>query len=54
LAACFTAPIMFITGILAACNLSTAHRGGTPTAQMKSAARSSMMMSMSSGSVPSV
>lgn len=32
------APIMFITGIPAACSLSTAHFGGTPTAEMNNVA----------------
>jgi hypothetical protein len=45
---------MFMTGMPAACNLSTAHLGGTPTAETNSFAFSLMMTSISSGSLPSV
>ena len=44
--------LTFMTGIPAACSLSTAHLGGTPTAHTNSEAFSSMMMSMSWGSCP--
>ena len=43
-----------MTGIPAACRLSTTHLGGTPTAQTNSRAFSSMMTSISSGSWPFV
>lgn len=49
--ACLGAPIMFITGIPAACNFSTAHLGGTPTAETNKEAFSSMMISINSGKV---
>jgi len=45
---------MFITGILAAWSLSTAHFGGTPTAETKRWHFSAIMMSMSSSSLPCV
>ena len=46
--------LTFMTGMPAAWSLSMAHLGGTPTAQTKSLAFSSMMTSMSSGSWPLV
>jgi len=44
----------FITGMPAACNLSTAHFGGTPTAQTNKEAPPLIITSMSSGSCPDV
>ena len=51
---CLGCPIMFMTGMPAACSLSTAQRGGTPMAQTKSDARSATITSMSPGSCPCV
>jgi len=45
---------MFCTMMPLACNLSTTHLGGTPTAETNNFAFFSMIISMSSGKWPSV
>ena len=51
---CRVEPIMFMQTMPAAWSLSTAHLGGTPTAETKTLAPEPQTMSMSSGSLPPV